>query len=270
MKILFNDILQTSSLPYVLKTGALAERYNMDVGEHGFTVNLPYPKYIDCIGIGYTDATYFKFSFTAFEGWILDGKNAFAGMSDFEYMFNGMNAFQPDYEYLLNSNNDISYSESFEEIIYYTENGLYLLQKPIVTQQFTILTDAKYIGRIGAGRAIKLGTALAKEPAYNNSAKPRATLSGQIIQGAGGYSYRSVSLDTRYKIGFNEMAEIKAAYPAQTCPGLPFFLLFDDEVRRLPFSRLYASDTKNYGLSFESGIHNKFLFSRKFEFEERF
>lgn len=270
MKILFNDILQTSNLPYELKTGALAECYKMDVEEHGFTVTLPLPKYIDCIGIGYTDAVYFKFSFTAFEGWRLDGKNAFAGAADYEYMFDGKNALEPDYDYLLNGNEDISsYGGSFEDVVYYTENGLYLLKQPVVTKQFTIQTDAAYIGRIAGGRAVKLGTSLAKEPGYNNSAKPRVTLSGQVIQGAGGYNYRNVSLDTRYKIGYREMSEIKAAYPSQTGPGLPFFLLFDDEIRRLPFSRLYAADTKNYGVSFESGV-NKFLFSRKFEFEERF
>ena len=270
MKILFNDVLQDSSLPYELKTGALSECYKMDTDEHGFTVSLPLPKYIGCVGIGYTDATYFKFSFTAFEGWMLDGKNAFAGMSDFEYMFDGKNALTPDYDYLLDGSEEKLYGESFSDIIWYAENGLYLLKQPIVTKQFTIQTDASYIGRMAAGRAVKLGTAVPKEPAYNNSAAARVTLSGQSIPGAGGYSYRSVSLDTRYKIGYEEMAEIKTAYKTVIGPGLPFFLLFDDEIRRLPFSRLYAADTKYDALSFESGVHDRFLFSRKFEFEERF
>jgi hypothetical protein len=269
VKILFNDVLQTSDLPYELKTGALSERYNMEAGEHGFTVNLPYPRYIDCVGIGYTDAAYFKFSFTAFNGWHLDGKNAFADFADYQYMFDGGNALNTDYDFLLDGNGDTPYTESFEEIIYYAENGLYRLQKPIVTKQFTIQTDAAYIGRIGAGRAVKLGTSMAKEPGYRNTAKPRVTLSGQAIEGAGGYSYRTVSLDTRYKIGYGEMSEIKAAYRTQIGPGLPFFLLFDDEIRRLPFSRLYAADKKSAETVFESGV-NKFLFSRKFEFEERF
>jgi hypothetical protein len=269
MKILFNDILQMSNLPYELKTGALAECYKMGAGERGFTVDLPNPKYIDSVGIGYTDATYFKFNFTAFEGWLIDGKNAFANEADYTHRFDGGNALQPDYDYLLDANDGASSGESFEDAIYYAENGLYLLRKPAVTKQFTILTDGTYIGRLGAGRAVKLGTSMAKEPAYKNSAKPRQTLSGQAIPGIGGYSYRTVSLDTRYKIGYDEMSEIKAAYKTQIGPGLPFFLLFDDEARRLPFIRLYAADKKNDSVSFESGA-NKFLFSRKFEFEECF
>jgi hypothetical protein len=269
MRILFNDVLQESDLPYELKTGALSECYKMDTEEHGFTVTLPLPKYIDCVGIGYTDAGYFRFSFTAFEGWGIDGKNAFAGAADYGYMFDGGNAFRGAYDYLLAGSGAAPYGESFEEVIYYAENGLYLFKQPVVTRQFTIQTDGTYIGRMGAGRAVRLGTAMAKEPSYKNSAKPRVTLSGQSIPGVGGYSYRSVSLDTRYKIGYPEIEEIKAAYKTQIGPGLPFFLVFDDEIRRLPFARLYAADAKNDSMAFESGA-NKFLFSRKFEFEERF
>lgn len=269
MKILFNDVLQESDLPGELKTGAMAECYRNYAEGGGFTCNLPLPRYIDCIGIGYTDAAYFKFSFTAFEGWMLDGGNALSGEAGYEYMFDGGNALQAGYDYLLDGNEGAPCGGSFSDVVYYAENGLYLLKQPVVTKQFTIETDASYIGRIGGGRAVKLGTSMAKEPGYKNSAKARETLSGQAIPGAGGYSYRRVSLDTRYKIGAAEMSEIKAAYKTQIGPGLPFFLLFDDEIRRLPFSRLYAADTKNDGMVFESGA-NKFLFSRKFEFEERF
>ena len=270
MKILFNDILQDSDLPAALKTGALAECYK--IGGGGLTVNLPRPGNIDCVGLGYTDATYFKFSFTVFEGWLLDGKNAFAVEADYEYIYDGKNALYTGYELVLDGGGAEPAEAGggdVQDMVLYTDNGLYLLKQPVVTQRFTIQTDATYIGRVGAGRAVKLGTAPAKEPGYKNSVKPRVTLSGQAIPGAGGYSYRRVSLDTRYKIGHDAMDEIKAAYKTQTGPGLPFFLLFDDEIRRLPFSRLYAADTKNDSMVFESGV-NRFLFSRKFEFEERF
>jgi hypothetical protein len=271
MKVLFNDILQNSNLPYELKTAALSECYRLAAGEHGFNVTLPQPKYIDSIGIGYTDGKFFKFSFTAHDGWIIDGKTSAFSLADYEYMFNGGGALQQfdDYGYLLDGSGNAPPYESFTETIPYSDNGLYLLEKPVVTQSFTILTDATYIGRIGAGRAVQLGTAMPKEPAYNNSAPPRVTLSGQVIQGAGGYSFRSVSLDTRYKIGSDEISEIKAAYTSQIGPALPFFLLFDDEIRRLPFSRLYASDKKNTAFAFESGV-NRYLFSRRFDFEEQF
>jgi hypothetical protein len=65
------------------------------------------------------------------------------------------------------------------------------------------------------------------------------------------------------------MNEIMDAYSTQIGKGMPFFLLFDDEARRLPFLRLYAQDTNQQKLSFESGV-NCFRFSRKFVFEECF
>lgn len=90
-----------------------------------------------------------------------------------------------------------------------------------------------------------------------------------MIPGAGGYSCRAVGLDTRYKTGAQAMGEIKAAYADQISRGYPFFVLFDDEARRLPFPRMYASDKSPENLAFESGI-NDYRFSRKFDFMEAF
>jgi hypothetical protein len=270
MRILFNDVLQEAALPAALKTGALAERYIFPTfGERVITAELPHPAYIDCVGIGGTDGTYFSVSFDGFDGWLLDGGTALTNESAYEYLFDGGGAYDGDYRYLLGEDRG-DWREGFSQTVYFGGNGLYRLDRPVITKRAVIETDATYIGRVGMGRCVKLGTAIAKEPSFCHSAKPRLTLSGQTIPGIGGYSYRAVSLDVRYKIGHSEMAEIKAAYGTQTGPGLPFFLLFEEELRRLPFVRLYAADTKNDSETFQSGVHGRFLFSRKFEFEERF
>jgi hypothetical protein len=65
------------------------------------------------------------------------------------------------------------------------------------------------------------------------------------------------------------MGEIQAAYSGQIGRGYPFFIILDDEVRRLPFYRLYAQEKSQKEMSFESGI-NRFLFSKKFDFTECF
>jgi hypothetical protein len=53
MKILFYDLIQDSDAPATLKSPALADKLIDD----GFTITLDDTYTIDCIGIGYTDAT---------------------------------------------------------------------------------------------------------------------------------------------------------------------------------------------------------------------
>ena len=163
--------------------------------------------------------------------------------------------------------NDIG-TENFN--IDFEGNGLYKLPKSINNvSKIKIYCNGTYIGRIAVGNGIYLGTSIPKEPAYMSTNSPRETLSGQVIEGAGGYFFRQVSLDTRYKIGKETIAEIEAAYENQISKGFPFFILFDDEAKRIPFLRLYANDTNQQKFSFESSV-NRFLFSRRFVFEERF
>jgi len=194
-------------------------------------IGLNNPEFINSIGIGFTDATSFKI--------------------------------------------EIKHTKESEELtelvaIVFEQNGLYMLPKDLnnVTK-IKITCDGTYIGRIAAGRAIKLGTSIAKEPSYMSTNEPRETLSGQVIEGAGGYFFRQVSLDTRYKIGLTEITEIEKAYQGQISKGYPFFLLFEEEALRLPFLRLYANDINQQNLSFESSV-NRFLFSKRFTFKERF
>jgi hypothetical protein len=157
---------------------------------------------------------------------------------------------------------------TYTENITFSKNGLYLLSTTYTNiKRIKIVTTGNY-GRIAAGLAINLRTSIPKEPTLVSTNKPRVTLSGQVIDGLDGYNYWRVSLDTRYKIDNDKLNEIIRGFPSLS-KGLPIFVSFEDEINRLPFSRLYANDTNQQELSFESSI-NKPLFSRRFVFEERY
>jgi hypothetical protein len=270
MRVLYYDVMQKSDAPAALLSGALADRYNFpgSAAEKTLTIDFDRPVYADSIGLGYTDGKYVKISARLFRGWFINGGTPYA--SSYQLLLNGLDPLARGYQYdfLLNGSTE-DVTGTYSETLYFRENGLYLLQRGVVTDRITITTDASYMGRLGAGRAVHTGTAIAKEPSFNNSEKGRVTLSGQRIPGVGGYNYRKISVDTRYKIRDKEMDEILTAYNTQIGPGLPFFIIFDSEAKRLPFTRFYGIDTKNDAFSFESGI-NKYAFSRKFEFEECF
>jgi hypothetical protein len=269
VKILFNDIIQMSDAPASLKTPALADRLAYS---GSLAITFDFPRYIDAVGIGYTDAQVIKLTWTFADGLVLNNMLAATPESDFEIViFGGAPHDKPDdFSFMFGADIPAGAGGQRETVVNYYGDGLYEIP-PVTASAVTVeLADGTYIGRFGAGRAIALGTSLPKEPAFNTTQENRKTLSGQIIAGNGGYNYRSVSLDTRYKIGGAAMREIKAAYPAQIARGFPFFLLFDTEIRRLPFYRLYARDKAADKLGFESGVHGRYLFSRKFDFEECF
>jgi hypothetical protein len=152
----------------------------------------------------------------------------------------------------------------------FTGNGLYLF--PIIgthrIEFLEITTNATYVGRIAAGNAVNIPTSIAKEPAFCSTAEPRRTLSGQIIQGAGGYNYRKISLDSRYKINETIMNEIKNGYK-YIGMGYPFFIDLIDEAYKLPFSKFYGTDSNQQDMSFEGGAR-KYLYSKRWEFTECF
>jgi hypothetical protein len=150
----------------------------------------------------------------------------------------------------------------------FTRNGLYMLEKVYENiKQVRLVFSGTYIGRIGTGYAINLKTAIAKEPTLVSTTKPRITLSGQSIQGLGGYNYWRISVDTRYKIDKDKLQNIIDGYKVLS-KGYPMFISFDNE-DKLPIDRIYANDTNQQALSFESSI-NRPLFSRRFIFEERY
>ena len=164
-------------------------------------------------------------------------------------------------------NTDGTYFNINDQTINFIENGLYKI-KELNTNKLIITTDATYIGRIGAGIACNIPTAIAKEAGYNSTSEPRITLSGQVVEGAGGYNYRSLSLDSRYKINSNIVTEIINGYKYIGL-NYPFFIDLTDESYKLPFIKLYANDINQRQLIFQSGIR-KYLYSYKFDFEERF
>jgi hypothetical protein len=268
MKILFNDVIQLSDAPAEMKTPALADRYEYT---NPVTVTFGFPRYIDAVGIGYTDAAVIKLAWTLASGLVLDNMLAATPESAFEAaVYGGAPHDKPDdFSFAFSPDFPENAEGQKETVINYYEDGLYEIP-PVIASAVTIECNGSYIGRFAAGRAIALGTALPKEPSFNTTTEKRKTLSGQVVEGAGGYNFRSASLDTRYKIGGPAMREIKAAYPAQIARGFPFFLLFDAEIKRLPFYRLYAADKSADKFGFESGVHARYLFSRKFDFEECF
>jgi hypothetical protein len=160
-------------------------------------------------------------------------------------------------------------NNTFQETINFQENGLYLLNAEYKNiNEVNLFFNCSHIGRIAIGRAVNLKTSIPKEPTLVSTNKPRVTLSGQVIDGLGGYNYWRVSLDTRYKIDNEKMNEIIKGFPLLS-KGLPMFVSFEEEKERLPFKRLYANDTNQQELSFESSI-NKPLFSRRWNLQERF
>jgi hypothetical protein len=158
---------------------------------------------------------------------------------------------------------------TFQETLSFEKNGLYLLSKEYANvKEIDVFFSGSYTGRLAAGKAVNLKTSIPKEPTLVSTNKPRITLSGQIIDGLGGYNYWRISLDTRYKIDKDKLDEIIKGFPSLS-KGMPLFLSFEEEKERIPFERLYANDSSQQELSFESSI-NKSLFSRRFIFEERF
>jgi hypothetical protein len=263
MRVLFNDLVQKSNASLNLKTGALADKYTYS---GRFTITFDFPAvYIDCIGIGYTNASVLKINFTPAE--TLEFNNGGASTTNFVYELNNGDALAKEFEYEYTTYTG-NYSQNTEAFITLNGNGLYRIP-PIVASAMAIECNGTYIGRLGAGRNIHIPTAIAKEPGFNHTAEPRKTLSGQIIQGASGYMYRTLTLDTRYKIDANAMDEIRGAYSTQIGRALPYFLLFDDEAYKLPFARLYAKDKNHAEYVFQGGIA-KYRYSRKFDFEECF
>ena len=153
-------------------------------------------------------------------------------------------------------------------VIDYTDDGLYLFPNPITVSSITLTTNATFVGRIGLGRAMGIPTSPRKEFSYRSTDESRTTLGGQVVFGMGGYEYRTVSLDSRYQITKEIIREISDGYRA-IGKGYPFFINFEDEMHKLPFERLYAIERDQKNFSFESGI-NRFLYSRRWNFDERF
>jgi len=165
---------------------------------------------------------------------------------------------------------NITFNDDKNTVFYvnYDGNGLYVKQNTVTADEITVETDASFLGRFGAGIGCNIPTAITKEPAFASTAEPRITLSGQVMEGRGGYNYRALSLDSRYKINKEIIDEIKEGYMAIGM-GYPFFIDLTDESYKLPFNKLYANEKTQRSMTFQSGVR-RYLYSKKFDFEERF
>ena len=227
MKILINDLMQISGAPSAIKTPALSDIYR----ESSFEANFDEEQTVNCIGIGYTDAT---------EITISDGVISY-----------------------------ILTLETRTESTRKYNNGLYIIPE-FTSDYFLISHNGNFIGRVGIGVYRTLGTSPTKEIGFYTTTESRVTLSGQTIPGAGGYCGRRIELDVRYKIDEDVYNDIESAYCNQIMKEYPYFLLLDDEQHKVPpnMLRFYAATDKPLSL-LQSSTY-KFLYSYKFSFWERF
>ena len=230
MKILIYDkLLEATGVPAAIISPALSDFYNAATS---FSATFATQEKINCIGIGYTDAT----QITITNGTDTRTVNI---TKDAPYQ-NGL--------YLIDA---IYPGGEYASVITFSHNGT-------------------YIGRLGAGEYRKLGTSPSKEIGFYTTAENRKTLSGQIIAGAGGYYGRRFEADVRYKITEDVYNDILAAYEKQIMRGFPYFLYLDDEQHKLPATMLYFYANTDKPLSLLQSSVYDFKYSYKFKFFERF
>jgi len=230
MRILINDKMQfASGVPAEIKSPALADRYNASVT---FTATFDDAETVNCIGIGYTDAT----EITIDDGITTPQIITLPVRTDITRKYN---------------------------------NGLYLLTE-MESDTYTITHNGNYIGRVGIGEYRTLGTAPSKEIGFYTTTESRETLSGQTIPGAGGYYGRRFVADIRYKFTQEIYNDLETAYQTQIQRSFPYFLLLDDEQHKVPDTMLHFYAATDKPLSLLQSSSYKFLYSYKFNFEERF
>lgn len=244
MKILINDVIQNSDAPDALKSPALSDTYTID---GTLTINLEVGVSANCFGIGNTDA-----AFVTIEGTRID-----LDTTELNGLYLIPAGTLTDYDIILG---DVSTDMYLGDVS--TDMVLGDVASPI-----SIEISGTYVGRFAMGTYRDLGAAPSREPGFYTTSEPRITASGQVVEGAGGFAGRRIDLDFRYKIDSDIFDDIETAYPGQISRGFPFFLYFDKETHRMPWKRLYASTDNN--LLFQSSV-NRFLYSNRFTFTERF
>ena len=256
MKILINDKMQfASGVPAEIKSPALADRYNASVT---FTATFDDAETVNCIGIGYTDATEITIiTIDVGKFYPLTFDSQPATLDGVQWIVNGITTSQT---ITLPVRTDITRKYN---------NGLYLLTE-MTSDSYTITHNGKYIGRVGIGEYRTLGTAPSKEIGFYTTTESRETLSGQTIPGAGGYYGRRFVADVRYKFTEEIYNDLETAYQTQIQRSFPYFLLLDDEQHKVPDTMLHFYAASDKPLSLLQSSSYKFLYSYKFNFEERF
>jgi hypothetical protein len=218
-----------SGVPAEIKSPALADRYNASVT---FTATFDDAETVNCIGIGYTDATEIEID----DGITTPQIITLPVRTDITRKYN---------------------------------NGLYLLTE-MTSDKYTITHNGSYIGRVGIGEYRTLGTAPSKEIGFYTTTESRETLSGQTIPGAGGYYGRRFVADIRYKFDEDVYNDLETAYQTQIQRSYPYFILLDDEQHKVPDTMLHFYASSDKPLSLLQSSSYRFLYSYKFNFEERF
>lgn len=243
MTILFNDVVQKSDAPTDLVSPALDDFFAVN-GQ--IEITFEEGVLISAIGIAGTDGTVFNIRI----GYLSD---------------------------LVTNNDDYIITNEGKKIgalgwayfrVSFIGSGLYLLGRVIRAVKIIIETDASFIGRIGAGIGINIGTSVAKQPGWNTTSRPRTTMGGQVILGAGGYNFRTLHLDSRYELDKTAVAELIAGYKYIGL-GYPYFIDLAEEKYKLPYSKLYAIERNQRTIAMEGGV-TRFIYSKRFEFQEAF
>lgn len=251
MRILFDDVIQRSDAPDLLKSPSLADIYEFT----SETFTLDRPERINCIGIGNTDATELTISgFAKSDGIATFDEAAFDSASE-----------PPTINAVVNLT-DYALDDPYPYANY--KNGLYILPTELYTNSITISHNGTYIGRLSAGYCPRLKASKSREPGFVSTHQNRETLSGQTIPGAGGISRRRMDVDFRYQFDEVIFNQIKIAHPTQIAKGYPLFICFEDcELNIFPYNRLYGKTKTD--LLFQTSVR-KYLHSIKLSFLEAF
>lgn len=229
MQILLYDKMQDATgAPDAIMSPALSDRYTTATS---FTVTFASDEIVNCIGIGYTDAT---------EVTITDGSDP------------------QTVTLLYTATNELKYN-----------NGLYIINQ-LESSSYTISHNGTFIGRVGIGVWRTLGTNPTKEIGFYTTNESRITASGQVIPGAGGFSGRRFEADVRYKFTEDIYNDLRKAYNGQISKNYPYFIYTYDEQHKLPDTMLHMYvRTKDVDMLLQSSSY-KFLYSYKFSFFEAF
>lgn len=258
MKILIRDVMQEGSgFDTCLISPALADICTDTTinGTLGSNVGL-----INCVGIGYTDATQVDIEFS---NGIDTITRSITITADAPYQ-NGLYEIESVYYDI-----EVEDTLTFDDEDALLDGEVWALNYTPNYNQFTITHNGTYIGRFAMGQYRKLGTSVTKEIGFYTTTESRETLSGQVIPGAGGYYGRTADLDVRYKIDSDIYNDFELAY-FYIMKEYPYFLMFDDEQHKMPTNmyRMYMKTNKPL-TKLQSSTY-AFLYSYKFKFSEAF
>lgn len=260
MKILIRDVMQESSgFDPCMTSPALADICTATSDSGTLTLVAGDLEKIDCVGIGYTDATMVTITFS--NG--IDTLTRTIPITKAAPYQNGLYVIE-----------EVGYSLEEDTLTFDGEDALLDGELWDISyypnwSQITIAHNGTYIGRVGMGRYRKLGTNFVKEIGWYTNIESIVSESGQTIPGAGGYYGRTFDADVRHKIESDVYDDMDKAAP-YIMRSFPYFLCLDDEQHKLPANMYYFYAATVEPITKLQSSTYKFLYSYKFEFQERF